>query len=47
MKCGEFSKFLYTFEKQLGGMGGGDGGGVGGRSQVLPLLSNRKMEKTH
>jgi hypothetical protein len=27
MKCGEFSKFLYTFETQLGGMGGVMGGG--------------------
>jgi hypothetical protein len=37
MNCGEFSKFLYTFETQFGG--------GRGRSQVLPLLSNRKMEK--
>jgi hypothetical protein len=35
MNCGEFSKFLYTFETKFGGA----------RSQVLPLLSNRKMEK--
>jgi hypothetical protein len=40
MNCGEFSKFLYTFETQLAGRGGP-------RSQVLPLLSNRKMEKEH
>jgi hypothetical protein len=46
MNCGEFSKFLYTFETQLGEMGGAGGGGWA-RSQVLPLLSNRKMEKTH
>jgi len=26
MNYGEFSKFLYTFETQLGGMGGGGGG---------------------
>jgi hypothetical protein len=38
MNCGEFSKFLYTFETQFGKA-------RGARSQVFPLLSNKKNGK--
>jgi hypothetical protein len=40
MNCDEFSKFLCTFETQFERRGE-----QGARSQVLPLLSNRKMKK--